>query len=261
MSTVKITISVIHKILYMNKLILGGAFRILITSLLFAGFLSACDISRKYTAEATKSWEKDIVKFEQLDRTEKDPDNAILFVGSSSIRLWSTLKDDVAPFPVIQRGFGGSKFSDLAVYAKRIVYPHHFRALVIFEANDITGGASDKSPAEVVILFRDIVRTVRNKYDDQPIFLIEVTPTKSRWAVWPVVRQMNQMLKESCNQMHNTYFIETASAYLNEMGEPRKELFIKDMLHQNREGYIIWGDMIKNKLVEILSLPKKAEGS
>ena len=122
----------------MNKLVLGGSYLLLITTLVFAGFLSSCDVSRKYTAEATKRWEKDIVKFEQLDRTEKYPDNAVLFVGSSSIRLWSTLKEDVAPFPVIQRGFGGSKFSDVAVYAKRIVYPHKFRALVIYEGNDIT---------------------------------------------------------------------------------------------------------------------------
>jgi len=193
------------------------------------------------------------VKFEQLDQSEKDPANAIFFVGSSSIRLWSTLKEDVDPYPVIQRGFGGSKFSDLAVYVSRIVYPHQFRALVIFEANDITGSAADKSPEEVVKLFRNIVRTVRRKYPDQPIFLVEITPTPSRRAVWPVVKQTNQMLKESCSKMHNTHFIETASAYLNAAGEPRKELFIKDMLHQNHDGYIIWGKLINKKLDEILS--------
>jgi hypothetical protein len=209
-------------------------------------------VSRKYTAEATKNWEKDILKFEQQDKRENDPANAILFAGSSSIRLWSTLKEDVAPYPVIQRGFGGSKFSDMAVYAKRIIYPHQFKALVIFEANDITGSKTDKTPAEVVKLFRNIVKTVRKKYADQPIFLFEITPTKSRWAVWPTVKQTNQMLKETCSKLHNTYFIETASAYLNKDGVPRNELFIKDMLHQNHEGYIIWGDLAKKKLDEVL---------
>jgi lysophospholipase L1-like esterase len=226
--------------------------RLLIASLLLTGLIASCNISRKYSEQATKNWEKDILKFEQLDKNEKDPDNAILFVGSSSIRLWSTIKEDVAPFPVIQRGFGGSRFSDLAVFTKRIVYPHQFRALVIFFANDITGGKSDKSPGEVVRLFHKIVSTVRNKYADQPIFLIEITPTQSRWAVWPIVKQLNQMLKKSCNQMHNTYFIETAQAYLNQDSEPRKELFINDMLHQNRKGYEIWGELIKKKLNETL---------
>ena len=236
----------------MNRLTVNSSFRLLLSSILLAGFLASCNVSRKYTAEATKNWEKDILKFEQQDKSEKDPANAILFAGSSSIRLWSTLKDDVAPYPVIQRGFGGSKFSDLAVYAKRIIYPHQFKALVIFEANDITGSKTDKTPAEVDKLFRNIVKTVRKKYADQPIFLFEITPTKSRWAVWPTVKQTNQMLKETCSKLHNTFFIETASAYLNKDGEPRNELFIKDMLHQNHEGYIIWGDLAKKKLDEVL---------
>ena len=173
----------------------------MISSLILVGFLTSCNVTRKYTDEASKRWESDIRKFEQLDKSAIDPDNAILFAGSSSIRLWSTLREDVTPYPVIQRGFGGSKFSDLAVYAKRIVYPHQFRALVIFEANDITGIAADKSPEEVVKLFRN---------------------------------------------------------YLNKDGEPRQELFIKDMLHQNREGYIIWGDLVRKKLDEVLArTPKK----
>ncbi len=237
----------------MNRLTVNFSFRFVISSILLVGFLTSCNVSRKYTAEATKNWEKDIVKFEKQDKSEKDPDNAIFFTGSSSIRLWSTLKEDVAPYPVIQRGFGGSKFSDLAVYAKRIVYPHQFRALVIFEANDITGSKTDKSPEVVVKLFRNVVKTVRKKYADQPILVFEITPTKSRWAVWPTVKKTNQLLKTTCSKLHNTYFIETAAAYLNKEGEPRTELFIKDMLHQNHNGYIIWGDLVKKKLDEVLT--------
>ena len=230
---------------------------IFITSIFLIGLLDSCNVSKKYNTEASRNWEKDIVKFEQLDKSDNDPSNAILFAGSSSIRLWSTLKEDVAPYVVIQRGFGGSKFSDMAVYAKRIIYPHHFRALVIFEANDITGNAADKSPEEVVKLLRSIVNTVRKKYAEQPILLFEIAPTKSRWVVWPIVKHTNQLLKETCAKMHNTYFIETASAYLNENDEPRTELFLKDMLHQNHDGYIIWGDLVKKKLDEVLSPAKK----
>jgi hypothetical protein len=241
----------------MNRLPVNFSFRSLAFSILLVGFFASCNVSRKYTKEASGKWEKDIIKFEQLDISEKDPANAILFVGSSSIRMWSTLKDDVAPYPVIQRGFGGSKFSDLAVYADRIVYSHQFRALVIYVGNDITGDKADKSPEEVVRLFCAIVKTVRKKNADQPIFLIEITPTKSRWAVWPTIKQANLLLKGMCSKLHNTYFIETASAYLNKDGEPRNDLFIKDMLHQNHDGYIIWGDLVRKKLDEVLSQTQK----
>jgi len=236
----------------MNNLRVINSGRLLISSLLVIIFLTSCNVTRKYVKDSTSKWEKDIFQFEQLDKREQDPANAILFAGSSSIRLWSTLKQDVAPYPVIQRGFGGSKYSDLAVYAKRIVYPHQFRALVLFEANDITGSKADKKPEEVVKLFRSIVGTVRKKYSNEPIFVIEITPVSSRWAVWPVVKQTNQLLKESCLKMHNVWFIETANAYLNKDGQPRDELFIKDKLHQNHDGYIIWGDIVRKKLDEVL---------
>ena len=241
----------------MRSLSIFHAGKRMILSLLVIVLLTSCSVSRKYTKEATAKWEKDILKFEQLDKSEQDPSNGILFAGSSSIRLWSTLKEDVAPYQVIQRGFGGSKFSDLAVYAKRIIYPHQFRALVLFEANDITGSKTDKTPEEVVKLFGNIVKTVRQKYKEQPIFLLEITPTKSRWPVWPTIKQTNQLLKEACSKMHNTYFIETASAYLDKDGEPRKELFIKDMLHQNHDGYLIWGNLVRKKLDEVLSQTSK----
>ena len=236
----------------MRKILKIDVHRTLVSALLIGFFLTSCSVSKKYTKEATDKWEKDIAQFEQQDKTEKDPDNAILFTGSSSIRLWTTLKEDVAPYPVVRRGFGGSRFSDLAIYTKRIVYPHQFRALVIFEANDITGSKTDKTPAEVVKLFKDIVHQVRSKYPEKPIFLFEITPTKSRWAVWPTVKQTNLLLKEACGKLHNTYFIETAASYLNKDGEPRTELFIKDQLHQNHDGYIIWGDLVRKKLDEVL---------
>ena len=241
----------------MKALTFAKSVRRLVWPLITVVLLTACSVTRKYTKESSAKWNQEILKFEQLDKSEHDPDKAILFAGSSSIRLWSTLKEDVAPYPVIRRGFGGSKFSDLAVFAKEIIYPHQFRALVLFEANDITGNAADKSPKEVAKLFRDIVRTVRRKYADQPIFVIEITPTQSRWPQWPKIKQANQLLRESCRKLHNTYFTETSTAYLNKAGEPINELFIKDMLHQNRVGYRIWGTLIREKLDEVLGQTPK----
>ena len=137
------------------------------------------------------------------------------------------------------------------------MYPHQFKAIVIFEGNDITGSKTDKRPSEVVKLFKAIVRQIRAKYPDTPVFLYEITPTKSRWAVWTEVKSTNSMLKETCAKLHKTYFIDTANYYLNEKGEPRTELFIKDFLHQNHEGYKIWGDLVRKKLDEVFMTANK----
>ncbi len=59
-------------------------------------------------AAAFEPWQSDIdgfapaiAEFEKLDQTEQYPDDAILFTGSSSVRLWKTIAEDVAPYPVI----------------------------------------------------------------------------------------------------------------------------------------------------------------
>lgn len=144
-----------------------------IGSLLFIIFAFGC--SPKFTKyeDAAKSWESEIQKLEVLDKSEKDPDNAILFIGSSSIRLWDNIAKDMAPYPVIRRGYGGAKFSDLIFYTERLVSPHDFRALAVFVANDISNTPEDKSPDEILKLFKEVVRIVRAKNPEKPIFLLK----------------------------------------------------------------------------------------
>lgn len=240
----------------MNKLNFRGNLCFLTAAIGLAVFTISCNPVAKYAKEARK-WEKNIQDFEQLDKTEKYPDDAILFTGSSSITIWKTINEDMAPYHAINRGFGGSKFSDLACYIDRIVYPHQFKALVIFEANDISGSASDKTPQQDVELFKYIVKTVRKKFPNKPIFLIEITPTKLRWAVWPKIKEANRLLKQTCESLPHVYFIDTASSYLNEKGGPRTELAQADMLHQNRDGYLIWMKLIKDKLDRIFATTEK----
>ena len=95
---------------------------LLLISLLL--LVSCAPLSKYRDLPEVKAWESDIEKFEQLDISKSYPSDAILFAGSSSIRLWSTIGKDMLPYNVIQRGYGGAKLSDFAVYADRIIYPH-----------------------------------------------------------------------------------------------------------------------------------------
>jgi len=215
--------------------------------------LAACSPVKKYHAlPEVKSWESDIAKFEQLDRSEIYPKESVIFAGSSSILLWSTLKEDLTPYPVIQRGFGGSKLSDLAVYAGRIFDPHEFRAAVIFIANDITGSEKDKSPEEVLALYKSVIKTIRKKHKEAPVFWIAITPTASRWKAWPQIQEANNMIKEYCEKNKNLYFITTDFAFLGNDGKPKNELFRDDLLHLNDKGYDKWQEIIKKELDTVL---------
>ena len=224
---------------YMRRLII----------ILFSLFLISCSPLGKYrNLPEVKSWENDIKKFEQLDNSEKYPTDAVLFAGSSSIRLWTSLEKDMAPYHVIQRGYGGAKLSDFAVYADRIFDPHPCKAIVIFIANDITGTEQDKTPKEIAALFNNVLNTIRKGNPATPVFWIEITPTASRWKVWPEIQKANSLIKEICDKKKNTYFIKTDFAFLNEKGLPKDELFRDDKLHLTEKGYVVWTEIIKKEL-------------
>ena len=200
-----------------------------------------------------KAWEPDIIKFEQLDRSETYPSDAIMFAGSSSIRLWSTLARDMAPYHVIQRGYGGAKLSDFVYYAHRIFDPHQCRAFVIFVANDITGSSDDKTPEQVDSLCNRVIDIIRSKHPDTPVFWIATTPTSSRWTVWPEISQANDLIRLTCENRKNTWFISTDTAYLNVQGTPDDSLFRDDSLHLNDKGYARWNRIIKDQLNKVLA--------
>jgi hypothetical protein len=211
--------------------------------------LFACSPVRKYqNLPEVRFWEKDIRNFEQLDKNDKYPKDAVLFAGSSSIRLWTSLEKDMSPYHVIQRGYGGAKLSDFAVYAGRIFNPHQCKAIVIFVANDITGADNDKTPEEAAELFRDVLKTIRKTHPVTPVFWISITPTVSRWKVWPEIQKVNSLIKEICDKKKNTYFIKTDFAFLNEKGLPKDELFRDDKLHLTEKGYAVWTEIIKKEL-------------
>lgn len=205
-----------------------------------------------YRDAAIKRWEKEIAKLEKLDSQEQDPEHAILYIGSSSIRRWASISEDMAPWPAIRRGYGGARFSDLAVFVERIVTPHNFDALVIFVGNDISGKDQDKSAEEVLRLFKYVVGRIREKNPRQPIFLIGITPTSSRFHVWPKVQEMHKLVQQYIDRDESLHFINTADKFIGKDGKPMDDLFVADRLHLNADGYRLWASIIKAELAKVL---------
>lgn len=206
-----------------------------------------------YVAAAKEKWEGSIAKWEAVDRSTEDPQDAILLIGSSSIRRWDTAAEDLAPYPVIGRGYGGARFTDLVVFAERLIRPHEFKAVVIFVANDITGGDNDRPQDIVEACVKHVVKVAQDHAPAAPVVLIEITPTSSRRKGWGKVRKLNSWLREYSLTTPNVSFVSTAEWYLDSNDEVRDELFVKDKLHLNERGYEIWGKLIKRELDRVLS--------
>lgn len=206
----------------------------------------------KYAEAAEKRWASEMARIDKLNATETHPDDAVLFIGSSSIRLWETIQDDVAPYQPIQRGYGGARYSDLAVFAERLITPHRYRAMVVFVGNDVTGGKGDLSLTEIERLARYVVGVSRAHQPHAPVLLVEVTPTSSRYRVWPQIRRVNDLLREIAMTEPNTYFIPTAEYYLDANNKPVDRYFRSDLLHLNEQGYAVWSALIKRRLDEVM---------
>lgn len=183
----------------------------------------------------------EIEYFIKWDKKNSYPENAILFVGSSSIRMWNTAMS----FPklqVINRGFGGSKISDVNHYYQQIVMKYKPSKIVFYAGdNDI---ASGKTADQILKDFQLFAEKVKRDLAKTEIFYLPIKPSLSRWQLWSKMASANEKIKQFIKNESNLFYIETTSAMLDETLEPNSDLLCKDGLHLNERGYQIWSKIL-----------------
>ncbi|MGW8315213.1 MAG: GDSL-type esterase/lipase family protein [Bacteroidales bacterium] len=212
--------------------------------------ISCSPLSSIISEEQVMHWEPDIERFDSLNAAEPADTSTLLVTGSSSVRLWNTVHEDLAPYNVMWRGYGGAKMTDFDYYADRIIQEGTMKGIIVFVANDITGGEGDRTPRELFKLYRALVDKVRDRNPQTPVFWIETTPTPSRWNAYSQVREANELIRKFCERNDDCYFIGTYDAYIDDTGLPDSTFFRDDMLHMNPKGYEIWTRRIKLNLEE-----------
>ena len=204
-------------------------------------------------------WEPAIQAFEAQGCGSPTEPGPALFVGSSSIRFWDTLAADLAPIPVLNRGFGGAQLPDLLRYADRIILPCQPRAVVIYAGeNDL--GAWWVWPGRVVDRFRQLVERLRQANPELPIVLLAIKP--SPYFAHRRARQTeaNRLLRAYCEATPGLAFIDVASLLLDADGGLRPELY-RDGLHLNAGGYALWREQVRPVLLAIAGLSPESAGT
>ncbi|ARK10552.1 SGNH/GDSL hydrolase family protein [Fibrivirga algicola] len=192
---------------------------------------------------AQTSFESEIVAFETQDKATPPPANGILFVGSSSIRLWEGLKEAFPGKPIIQRGFGGSTLSDVIRYIPRVVLPYNPKQVVLYAGdNDI--GQNNRTARDVYSQFLTFFALVRKQLPNATITYISVKPSPARKQFMPIQAETNRMIKQYLSGQRNTSFADVYTPMLGANGQPRPELFKADSLHMTPQGYEIWKGVI-----------------
>jgi len=183
----------------------------------------------------------EIKAFAEWDSKNAVPADSVLFVGSSSIRLWRT-HERYPDLPVINRGFGGSHISDVIHFAERIVLPYQPKAIVFYAGdNDIAGG---KSAPRVCDDYRRFVGLVRARLPAVRIIFITIKPSESRWALWPQMQKANESIRALCATDPRLFFADLAAPLLGSDGKPNSDLFLNDKLHLSAKGYQIWSSTL-----------------
>jgi lysophospholipase L1-like esterase len=196
-------------------------------------------------AESTNGparWEKEIHAFELADQSNPPPKRGILFIGSSSIRLWTNVQHDFPKQPVINRGFGGSEIADSVYFMERIVFPCAPKQIVLYAGgNDIHYG---KKPEQVFADFQAFVKKAQGGLPDTKITYISIAPNPARWAEVDRVRKANKLISEyiqrETGHPGKLEFVDVFSQMLGEDGLPKVGIYLDDQLHMNANGYQIW---------------------
>lgn len=211
------------------------------------------------TAEppAPTRWENDIREFEKQDALQPPKKHGILFVGSSSIRLWD-LKKSFPDLPVVNRGFGGSQVADSLFYADRIILPHEPRVVAVYAGdNDIAAGSN----AETVLHhFQKLVAKIHVDLPNTAVIFIAIKPSIKRWHLKEEMAKANQLIRDYAEAGQNVYFVDIYQPMLGKDRRPRENLFVADGLHLNETGYTLWTRILRKKLDEVLEKISKTDG-
>jgi lysophospholipase L1-like esterase len=194
-------------------------------------------------------FEDEIAAFEAADREHPPPTRPIVFVGSSSIRLWSQLADDMAPLPVINRGFGGSQLAHVVHFAERIVVSYRPRAVVLYAGGNDLDESTGKLAADVVRDFEAFVSLVHGAVPDARLYYLAIKPSRMRWARWPEQSKANAEIAALCARDPRLAFLDIATPMLATGAPPARELFRFDGLHLSEQGYALWTSVVKPRLL------------
>lgn len=203
-----------------------------------------------YTTASAQPFANEIAAFKKQDSVSFPPAKAILFVGSSSFRMWKDVQGDFPGYTIINRGFGGSALPDVIRYANDIILPYKPKQILIYCGEIDFAGNDTLSPTQVTQRFIELFTIIRSRYKKVPIAYVSMKPSPSRAKLLVKYEAGNAMIKEFMEKKKRTAYIDVYHAMLAEDGSPMPGIFLQDNLHMNAKGYSIWQKIIEPYLLK-----------
>lgn len=188
-------------------------------------------------------YEDEVRQIEQLHEQAPPQPGSVVFYGSSSLRLWTTLSDDMAPWPVINRAFGGSTLAACVHFFDRLVLPCAPGAIVLYAGdNDLGDG---RLPDDVVRSLRAMLTRIDTSLGPVPVAYVSIKPSLTRWGLRERIQRVNAEARLMMEQRPSSYYVDVYTPMLDANGRPRAELFDTDGLHLSSAGYRLWRTVLR----------------
>jgi lysophospholipase L1-like esterase len=172
------------------------------------------------------------------------PADPVIFYGSSTITMWSSLASDLRIPNALNLGFGGSTLEACAYFFERLVVAAHPASLVVYAGdNDLGDG---RSPEYVLKSFQTLADKVDRNLPGIRFGFISVKPSPARFGIIDRIRQTNDLIRREIVLHRNAFFISVFESMLDERGNPHPNLFLEDGLHLGPEGYRLWVTLLSN---------------
>jgi lysophospholipase L1-like esterase len=212
---------------------------------LFMILVSAVLTANSLTAQEPFPFWNDIRKFNTADSLAFPNSGQILFIGSSSFTMWRDVNEYFPGYQILNRAFGGSTLLDLMRYRYDVIFPYQPRQIVMYCGENDFAGNAQLSPVDVFGRFKALFLQIRARYPKVPFAYVSMKPSPSRRHLMPKFDEANQMIRKYLQTQTSAAFIDAYHAMLQKNGQPKPEIFLKDSLHMNAQGYRIWQKVMK----------------
>lgn len=208
-------------------------------------------ISNFIYAQATNPFQNEINTFKRIDSIKPAPKHSILFVGSSSFTRWKSINEDLPGYPIVNRGFGGSRLTDVIHFAEETIFKYHPKQIYIYCGENDLAMDSTVSPEIVLERYKKLHGMIREKLGKRvPIVFVSIKPSISRWKLEKKYLATNQLIKTFLSGDKFSSYLDVHQPMLDEHQEVLKDIFVEDNLHMNAKGYAIWIKIIAPTLLK-----------
>lgn len=183
-------------------------------------------------------YEAEVRQLESKLITLPPASDRVVFYGSSSIRLWTTLAQDFPQINALNLGFGGSTLAACSWFFERLLLPANPKSVVFYAGdNDLGDG---RHPEEVYLFFCTFADKMRHHFPSLPLFYLSIKISPARWGIVDRIRYTNYLIGKEVEKRQNAHYIDMTAPLLWPNGQPRRESFESDGLHLSPAGYQAW---------------------